>query len=299
MQAVASDIQKYIAVNGVGPGQVSPITDEVWGALRLTPGLAQIASFAHPICIDQVDKHALPGETNLRYVIDVRHFTRVNQNREVVISAPLDYLVATLRCRLQVIWANENPVHMLNVGNYHVTVFTRWLTEIISNSLGLTPDTRMRTTVIIAYYYLCLFQDTATDKFDERTMLNMAQSVARSTQVGADTVLTIIEPLPILKTALEFIAALKEHAHQIRFENFSFVTLLSLVGGSWDRTNSKELMGVALEHPPTFIALVYAALTDRGPRMTRIGKVALMEDRSDAAKSFCMNIKGLLEVRPH
>jgi hypothetical protein len=299
IQPVVLDIQKYIAVNGIGSGQVKPITEDLLGALTFTPGLAHIPSFGHPLCIDTVTPHWKPGDSNLRYIVDVRHFTRLNQNREVVIASSLDYLVATLRCRLQVAWANEYPVHMLNVGGYQVTVFTRWMTEVISNNLGLQPDVRMRATVIIAYYYLCLFQDTAADKFDERTLLNMASAVSRSCDVGADTVLTIIEPLPIMKGIRDFIAALKEHGHPIRFENFSLEVLISLVGGSWYGSNSKEIMGVALEHPPTFIALLYAALTDRGAKITRIGKVALLEDRSDAAKSFCMNVKGLLEIRQH
>ncbi|MNH46795.1 hypothetical protein D3C79_1097310 [compost metagenome] len=55
-------------------------------------------------------------------------------------------------------------------------------------------------------------------------------------------------------------------------------------------------MAVALEHLPTFLAMVYMSLLDRSYRNSGVAKVVLQADRSGAGKSFILNLSRLIEA---
>ena len=47
------------------------------------------------------------------------------------------------------------------------------------------------------------------------------------------------------------------------------------MGNTWFGANAKEILAVALEHPPTWLSLVYIALKERSYKNTSLAKIAL------------------------
>ena len=55
---------------------------------------------------------------------------------------------------------------------------------------------------------------------------------------------------------------------------------------SWYGENSNETISIALEHPPTFVILIYNAMTEKGYQKSMLGQMLGRSDRDNDAKAF-------------
>ncbi len=263
-------------------------TGTVMDLYRLTPGLSKIAPFAHPLMV----KDPVNNGRELT-IIDVRNFTRLTRDQEVVVTGSMDYELACLRGYLQSVWFRGEYMDMVNLGSYPITIFSRWMSEVLTRRLALDPEIQMRVTVMSAYFYLCMHLDQEEDKLDERTMLRFATIIARCSYVNADEVIKIIEGFPYLRKAGDFCQLLETESKSARFERFNLAVLYTTISGSWFGSNARELIAVAVEHPPTWLAMVAMATNERGYRNTVIGKLCQLYQKADEVKSFIFNLKQL------
>lgn len=263
----------------------------IWSVLTITPGLAVIPPFAHPIQKAQVSK--VTDALNEPVYVDVRNFTRLTRENEVVVSGFLDYELAVMRGLLQGKWSTDNHIDLLNLGNYQITMYARWLSDILTKRLALPPEIQMTTTILAGYFYLCLFLDNEVDSLDEREKLRFATMLSKATYVNTEDTFKIIENWPVIKDVTQLIEFLKAEGGSSRFEDLTVAILFTAVSGSWFGSSSREIAAVALEHPPTFIAMITLASEERGYRNTVFGKLAQMYQKADEAKSFLFNLKQL------
>ena len=70
--------------------------------------------------------------------------------------------------------------------------------------------------------------------------------------------------------------------------------LYNALGNSWFGSNKTELISVALEHPPTWVAMIYTAVNDRGYRKSQIGAIALNSARKQSDKLLTRNVESLV-----
>ena len=267
---------------------LAPISNApIAGCQLLNPTTTDVPPFAHPLVLVEDDK------TTSVYT-DVRNFTRVSREGQVVVSAKLDYDLAVLRTWLQRVWLSYSPRDLLGLGTFPITVYSRWVTEALTRRMALPPDVQMRTSILTAYFYVCMFHDAAlAENVDEKDKLRMAQMVSRATNINAAEVISVIEPLPIYKDAAELIAGLIEHGNSMRYQDLNLALLYSVVSGTWFGQNHRELVAVAVEHPVTFMAMVAKAINERGYHNTPIGKIVKMADRGDLAKTYIHNLLNL------
>lgn len=264
--------------------------DRMLNFMEVLPSPLDLPAFAHPI---QLQK--LPGVSHEPpMVVDMRNFVRTGPNGEKIIGDNLAYDTALLRAMLQWFWMQNSPRELLSLGYFQVTVFSRWLTAALQRSLALPPEVQMRVTVIAAYYYLCMFyeKDEVSDS-DEREKVKLAQLISRSTFVNVEDTLKIIEDFKIHQDVNDLVQELIKSSGSSRFERFNLALLYQIVGGSWFGFNYRELVAVALEHPPTWLALMAQGCQEYGYRKTAIGETAKLYDKNDAIKSFLMNLKHL------
>lgn len=271
-------------------------------AYLITPSLNNIPPFGHPLIIARVNNHPqeistvdklenLVDNQDVFCMVDVRNFTRLNRDESIQVTSNLDYNLAVVRASLSLYALRNSVMDLAGLGNFPVTIYSRWLTEQLTRRLALSPETQMRATVIIAFYYLSQF--TLND-IDERERLRIATVISRSTFINTEFVLGIIESLPKLTDIYSLCNALKEHSQDIRFEKFNPALLYGIVAGSWFGFNNRELTAVALEHIPTFIAMLYFAVHERGYRNTVISKVAKEYTKGDNEKVFVRGVEQLV-----
>jgi hypothetical protein len=72
--------------------------------------------------------------------------------------------------------------------------------------------------------------------------------------------------------------------------------LFTVLGGTWFGANAKELVAVALEHPPTWISILLAAFTERSFRNSQLGKLAERGSNKKTGEDFVVAVLNLLRV---
>ena len=305
MEHTISEIEKHRILSGSQFQHTpSPVDGKpLWGLTRVTPGLADIPPFAHPL-IFVPSNGSTPGqELKPQYTtyIDVRNFTRIDREGNVVVAADLDYNLAVYRGALQEVWSGENYLDIQNLGDLPLMVYARWMAEIINRRLALTPDVQVTVTVIAAYFYLNMFLDhlpgQPTDKLEDKEIDRMAVAISRCTYMNAAAVIDIIKELPPMRDVHDFLQALKAFTNSERFAHFDLALLYQIVVGSWFGSSAPEITKVAIEHPPTWVAMVALAAEERGYYNTTIGKIVQTNKNSDVLKSFNFNVKHLLKTQ--
>lgn len=272
---------------------------------QVCPGLSVIKPFGHPVTLaldgtvinnkNFDDREADASRASV--YIDVRNFARLNVEKELVITSFLDYRMAVIRGLLQLHWNGERFRDILNVGVLPHTLFVRWMTEILVKRLNLSPDVQLQVSVITAFYYLCLFEDLPKDyKLTEQELVRFSKTVSSATYCSVGEVMKRIEVLEIPQSIHCYLELLKKHSGSQRFDNIAVATIYQMLGGSWFGANASEMLAVALEHPPTWVAIAYMATEERGYKKTSIGSIAHDSRNTDAAKNFMINAMGLLNT---
>lgn len=285
----------------IGSGQVTYVTNVNGQGYKdskvkmVTPGLAEIVPFAHPIVVR--DKRS----DDYAVYVDVRNYMRLNQVGTPVIHAHSDYALTVLRGLMQSNWIRPDDRHnLMSLGDIPVTFFSRWLSDILTIRLNLTPDIQSRVSVIIAYYYLNLFLEGDDSEVPEDIKVRFGSMIARATYVSIPDVYAIIDELPRMFCTEDLIKSLVAHSNTTRFEKLTLAFLYTAVSGSWFGSNAREIVSIALEHPPTWIALVFSAINERGYKNTAVGRIAQNMKNNDAVAAFGKSMQyiiGLNEKR--
>lgn len=271
-----------------------PITDIP--LLTVVPGLADIPFFIHPIVIKTADNHE-------SVVVDTRGAMRLQRDGAVFIQSQLDYNFAVVRGALQCIW--NDPADQVGVRNLGVTpmrLFSRWITNAISVRRSLTLDAQLRVGIIAAYFYFGLFHSMDDQRLTEADLSRCVTNISKATFADPKQVYDIIGTdvtalnIPLLLNVNDFCNALITHSQSLALEaiDSSFVYLVT--GGSWFGANAREILAVALEHPPTWVSIVYTAAYERGFRNTGIGRM-VQDMRKDDSEAFTDIVTNLVYGR--
>lgn len=290
-------------ITGVPPRQQldNPLTGEETKStfLELIDGrYSAIPTFAHPLDMNNNSKksskdnaHEDDYAEDTWFVLDVRNFTRLDRNENMVVSSTLDFKLHVTRALLSDYWVHNPTEDMLALGNIQLKVFARWITEVITRRLALEPETQMRLTAIAAFYYLCLFYEE--DDLDKKLVRRMARRINEVLRIPSETIDEIMESIGHMDNATDFVNALINYGQSTRLEQMNLGLLYTIIGGSWFGANAREILAVAFEHPPSFISLLAMAFTSRGYRKTILGKAAEMNTKKSEDKDFVSNLQKL------
>lgn len=228
-------------------------------------------------------------------VLDARGMLRYNRtgDQPYSVSNYGEMELQELRAQLQLLWQDEaaNKTDLLRSGDLPAIAFVNWVSRSIASKLGLDPEQQMVLAVVTGYYYINLFYEAA--EFDDQTKMKAIQSIVRWTRIPADKVLEITDPLGYLANIQEFIGVVRQTLDSVRVEHLELGFLYALLGGSWFGSNSRETVCVALEHPPTFLALVFTALNTRSYRNATLAKVVTMAIKGGNDKEFVRSLSFL------
>lgn len=282
----------------------NPLTDNyIYSVKVIINGHGVIPPFGHPIPIDDKTLYANNqfdnGFKSNTVFVDARNFTKTNMNPGASdssdgyeVKALLDFHFACTRGFLQQVWLKYNPRDLLTIGNYQIMIYARWLSGVLTRRFALPPETQMNLTIICAYFYLCMFMDDNTVA-DEEFRLRCAKQISSCTYINAEDCLVVLDQLPYLPNVQALVDALKMQSGTVRLEEMSIALLYQITAGSWFGPNNVEVTHVALEHPPTFIAMIVSAANEKGYKNTAIGRLVDQYDGDDELKPFLLNIKRL------
>lgn len=257
------------------------------GGLMLTPNDPTIPPFAHPLPIK--------SNNRIEYVIDVRPFTRLDSERNVVISSRLDHKVSVERNILQSRWYTEGARAIFALGNFQVKAFGMWLGNALRLRFSLDPATLQNVQILASYYYICISDDTTDKVYDDEAFTKISQLIANIWHSSSEEVKGIIGEPKVLQAVDDLVSILVHLSDSKRLERFNRVELYQVIGGSWfGGGNPRELIAIAIEHPPTFVILIYNAMTEKGYQKSMLGQMLGRSDKDNDAQAFIHNLEYLL-----
>lgn len=230
-----------------------------------------IAAFNHPITMEY--------ESKTLTFVDVRSSVRLEPHTtNFKVVAMNEYKFQTQRAHLDGLWNTEMPSILRDVSRLPLAAYAILVGEYVSRRLALDPRDGQVVIVLAAAFYLNLFNDEGNDRRSDT--IHMSGIIANALSMRQPVVLDIIAPKDqepgrnthVMNSLEDFCKTCQEVSKSVRLRDLNPVTLMGLVGSAWYGDNGRELMAVALEHPPTWLALLDRALNDRGYLNSGLGR---------------------------
>lgn len=241
---------------------------------------SQIPLFTHPITIK-----VSPSEQYL--CADVRFFVRKDtplDNIEKSIKNFTEYNFAKSRLILSMLWETGYEGKIKNGLTFAGVVYAQLISEAISKNYALDFGDQTTLAIITHYFYQSLFIDGTV--IDDDVKERMVLQTVNATKAPAAMVLGVFDKIGKMNSIDDYCLAVTEIIQNVRLKNFNLAVLLTVIKNSWYGTNAKEIISVALEHPPTWCAIVWTALNERTYKNSMVYRVAERYGKRGASDEF-------------
>ncbi len=248
---------------------------------------SNIEIFSHPLLLSYQNENYL--------CTDLRPYVKkdtTSENIENNIRNLSEYNFCKSRTVLNLIWVNDNPSILRNLFSFAGTVFTVWISETISKTLNLDFNQKSIISAITSFYYQSLFFDNSTLTEDQKML--MVKNAAKITNIPVNNLFSLLDKIDQLDNLDDYCKTIVKLVDNVRLEKFNLAMLLTIISSSWYGTNAKENISVALEHPPTWIAIVYTALTDRTYKKSTLSNFCENLSKRGAGEEFTKNFISLI-----
>lgn len=250
-----------------------------------------IPFFAHPMEIVLRDERT---KENKSYIVSDVRMQVSRRNVQPGAEGMLrirnegEYMFNVCRTTLSTVWLSDRPSTLRDISFVPAGIFSSWIAEAVSARRALDPKDHQSILVIAAIYYQSLFMEG--DKFSEEDKPKIAQAVMRATHAPSTVVFDYLEKIDRMGSIVDFCYWCRELLENPGLKDFNEGALVTILGNTWYGTNSKEILAVALEHPPTWIALVFYSFTERSFKNSTISRIALRymgrKGEDDFVKAF-------------
>lgn len=252
---------------------------------QVTPYSKAVPAFHHPIEITDSDDRKI-------IVVDQRPNMGVDRSGEPRITNRTQYDFLTLRGLFEHMWNTGYREEFSVAGSLPIKVYGRMMSENIRRRLGLDPTEQQSLMALSVYFYLCQFIDR--DRLTEDEKLSMATRIRNNVLVPIEVTLRILDELDVLKNLDDFCEAIRKTIPNPRTLKINPAFVITVNMGQWYGGNAKEIIAVALEYPPAFLAIVYTALTDRSMHSAVLSKLVDSLSKNNSGLEFRQAIQAML-----
>ena len=182
-----------------------------------------------------------------------------------------EYNFVKRRVVMTLLWLTRQQDKLLSRLQFAGTVYAAWLCNSISRYAVLDLADQAKLTALTLYFYHTLFIEGG--KLEGERLQTAVIHTIKTTKLPAKDVYSLFESLEEMNSISDYCAAIPKVLDNIRLKDFNLAGLLSLIRNSWFGTNGKELIGAALEHPPTWVSIVFATMQERSYRNSPLFKV--------------------------
>ncbi len=244
-----------------------------YGIYEITSGTSfsdQIPGFLHPIALELDDLDVV-------IVADMRAYYRLGAmglGTQATVFDTAGYNLTNIRARLTKKFIGDYSSSLLGFSAVPVNVYTSIIADAIVKRLNLNIVDHYTIQLASGIYFYTLFEDRLKNNSPE-FITKVSIQLSRSLNVKAMDVRDIAEKLSAVElTDIESLcSSIKLLLNNVRVKDLNFITLASMMGGLWYGPQGRELINVSLENPPTLMALIFHAYSDRGFRKTGLGQL--------------------------
>lgn len=251
-----------------------------------------IPSFDHPFAVtDQFNSK--PHDAQITMVSDLRRYGRFDPHqKEFVVKVRNDYVFQEKRTILNQIWVESAPGTLGNCSPLPMKLYGLWIADSVSRRYALDPQEKLRLQVLASIFYAGLFYDIH-DHWDKN---RVAAQVKRAIAVDSKFIFEALEYVKKpMESLLEFIEVVKEAVDTVRLKELNHGILYAVLKPTWHCVNNDAIVAVALEHPPTWLAMLYMAVTDRSYSKSQITTLILNWDKRDKGQQLQMALSKLMQ----
>lgn len=278
-------------------GWLSPVPgSRVLAVMGVGVSDAAIPAFAHPALFDDVNKQP-------QIAVDVRPYGRYHDG-EFRVRNTTEYALCTARGRLNWIWVNEAPTLLRDISPMPLQVFATWIAEQVTRRFALDPAEQMKVSIYAGIWYLSNFLQDHGYSFGEEERQRMAMTLSRALRIKIEDILRVFredndgatvmpgEGCPVIANTVHFCNLVSSIS--VRLQGLNAGVLYAILGATWYGTNSKEMVAVACEHPPTWIAILLAAVQERTFKNSGITKITERSGIRDSARTYQAAVLNLI-----
>lgn len=248
---------------------------------------ADTPAFSHPFLLPQTD-----GMFDV--IIDDRLYRKFDgRSGEWVISNRIGLSSLYLRALLTRCFVEGDPTRLRDAHPMGMQVYASWISENLTRRFALDPRQQLDLSIAAAFFYQSLFTDSTT--FDEQEKMRVANNIQRTMRISIQDVLVVLDKFERnANGAKDFCDFIKIAVDSVRLDGLNIGVLFDILGGTWFGDNAKEMVHVALEHPPTWLSLVLAAANDRSYKNSGLSRIALRNSTAvvGAYTAAIFNISG-------
>lgn len=280
-----NNINKYIALDYIYIKQKEKVKIKPFADLHTTLnpvilyGLTDIEkdipNFHHPI-------------VNLEHkwiALDLRQYVKLNDSKDnYEIKNESEYNLAIQRFILTGMWytGKQSAIYQLKLGHF---AFASWLSDNLTRKFGLDLSNNLQLRILALIYYSKLFtNEFTTDDFSKLIIR------AKDDVLIPKLLEEIYEKIDTLENIDDFCKACYTVTGNIRLKDLDYSVLVNILNNNWLGSNGKELTLLSLEHPPTWLSLVYASLTQRSFKKSFIATVVDKLDKRGKGEDFLENL---------
>lgn len=206
-----------------------------------------------------------------------------------------EYLFTKHRTILSLLWLNGQATKLRASLLFAGTVYASWISGAIAKAYALDLNDQARITALAIYFYHSLFTEE-TKLEGERLETAVIHSI-RVTKLPAKEIYALYESLPAMANCADFCKVLSTSGENVRLRDFNLPMFLTLVRNTWYGTHSDKLLPVAVEHPPTWLAIVYTTMTERSYRNSPLNRTIENLGKRGASEEFIQNFLTLVGSR--
>jgi hypothetical protein len=259
-----------------------------------------VPEFAHPFLI--AHEHGGTHDEGGTIVFDARPFGAFDRLRgQFVVRNEIEYGLQLRRAQLNDIWVNDDPALLRDVSPVAMSFFASWISENVARRFALDPREQLNLAILSGIHYLSLFADE--DSPDTHARLKIAMQVSRGLRCPAEDVMTLLEKQQHAGAGIVGLCAdAADATGSVRLRELSPGILISIIKGTWFGINAAEMLAVALEHPPTWLALLAAAHVERTYRNSGLARMVERQAHKEPNQLFLravLNLAHLSDRRSH
>lgn len=229
----------------------------------------------------QVFNHPLVNLKNDWIALDLRQVVSLDRETgKLRIRSEGEYQLFVQRFILSGMWATGKQSAVYAFKFPHI-VYGEFVSASLARKFGLHMGDQIRLKVLACLYYASLFTEQLTDDDLDKLRIRLKNEVL------VDDILDDIFKERDLMTSLDgFGQACYNVTGNIRLKHLDYNVLVTVFSTSWFGLNAKEMILLAMDHPPTWCALVYSCLTQRSFKNSGLAKTVEQKDKKDAGKEF-------------
>ncbi len=275
------NINKYISIDYAfirekEKVQIKPFENDY---TKLTPvmlyGLSDvekdITPFNHPI----INKDA-------KWIaLDLRNVVKLSSDKESFeVRNDSEYNLSLQRFILTGMWAvgKQSSLYSLKFPHF---CFASWLSENLTKKFGLDLNNQLQLRVLALIYYSKLFTNDYNEDDFGKLIVRLKEDI-----MVPKLIEEVHEKIGELENIDDFCKACYDVTGNIRLKNLDSNVLINTLANNWIGLNGKELVLLSLEHPPTWISLVFAALTQRSFSKNVIGTIVEKLNKKGSGDEF-------------